>query len=234
MGKHYIEDLKKKLKPFEIIRNIGWFVVLFLFFEFIWKLCVHQGEDESIMLILGKNATPYIYGLCEWTAKATHWVIHTLLGYENFRIEGLYIYFEDSLFKNHIVWGCTGIKQLIMFTFIMIFYFGPLRKKLWFIPASLIVLVVINIIRIAIICFIVKNPFPEWFISVNEWYNDRTWVNNEECFFQFYRDWFNVFHHDIFTWIYYDGIIFLLWLFWEERFNKPYQRIKEKVSSRRG
>jgi exosortase/archaeosortase family protein len=232
MGRLHLDTIKKDFKSFSIIKNIGWFVILFLFFEFIWKVCVHQGEDESILLVLGKNLTPYVYGLCAWTANATHFVIHSILGYENFKVDGLYIYFSDSTFKNHIVWGCTGLKQLIMFTFIMVCYFGPLRKKLWFIPASLVFLVLINIVRITVISFIVRDPFPEWFIGANEWYNGRTWDNSEASFTQFYQDWFNVFHHDIFTWIYYDGIIFLLWLFWEERFNKPYQKLKNKIAAK--
>ena len=227
------EFIKEKLAVLAPIKDIGWFLILFLCFEFLWKVCVRQGSDESILMVLGKNMTSYMDGMCIGTAKSVYWVIHDLLGYENFRIKGTLLYFEDSLFTTNIVWGCVGIKLLLMFSFIIILYFGPIKKKLWFIPVSLIVLNIINIIRLTIICFVTKEPFPEWFIGVNEWYNDRTWVNNTETFSLFYKDWFNLFHHDIFTWIYYDGILFLMWLFWEERFNKPYQRLKLKYASKK-
>lgn len=228
MNRQRLNKINRRLDSLGSIKDIGWFLILFLFFEFIWKICVHQGTDESILIILGKNITPYIYPLCTLTAKSVYWVIHNLLDFHNFTAEGAYLYFTNSLFKTHIVWGCIGIKQLLMFTFIIMFYFGPVKKKIWFIPLFIAILILINIIRLTIICFITKEPFPEWFIGVDLWYNDRVWINNKETFNLFYKDWFNLFHHDIFTWIYYDGILFLIWLIWEERFNKPYQKLKKQ------
>lgn len=214
--------LIEKLKPF---KDIIWFLCLFLIFEFIWKLCVHQGEDERILLVLGNDLTSYTEGFNKWTANIVYWLIHDMLGYQNFNIiHNTTLYFDGSIYID-IIWGCTGLKQFFMFTFIMLFYFGPLKKKLWFIPMSLFVLLFINIVRLTIIILIVKVPFPEWFIPVNEWYNNCTWENTKECYMQFYEDWFNVFHRDIFVWIYYDGVIFVLWLLWEEKIRKPYINI---------
>lgn len=216
-----------KLKP---LKNIVWFLILFLIFDLIWKLCVHQGDNERILLVLGKDLTSYTEGICLFTAKAVYWTVHTLLGYHDFRIVGETIFFENSL-KVDIIWGCTGLKQLIMFSFIILFYFGPIKKKLWFIPLSMLILIVINIIRLTVICIIIKNPFPEWFIPANEWYNNRVWSNTKVSYWQFYEDWFNIFHRDIFVWVYYDGVIFILWLLWEEKINKPYQRLREKIKA---
>lgn len=213
-----------KLKPF---KNIIWFLCLFLIFEFIWKVCVHQGEDESVLLVFGKDLTSYTYGINRWTAQATYWFVHNLLGYDAFHIRDTVLYFEGSL-KVDIIWGCTGLKQLFMFTFILLFYWGPVKKKLWYLPLSLVILVIINILRLAIIFIIIQDPFPTWFIPLNEWYNDRVWMNTKEYYDMFYLDWFNIFHRDVFKWIYYDGVIFILWLVWEEKIRKPYTRkIKE-------
>ncbi len=216
-----IEKSKKtfgeQLKPF---KNIVWFLCLFLIFEFLWKLCVHQGEDERVLLILGKDLTSYTEGINHWTAETVYWVLHNLLGYKDFHlINGITLYFEGSI-QIDIIWGCTGLKQLFMFSFIMLFYFGPRKKKLWYIPLSLIILVIINIVRLTIIFIIIKNPYPDWFIPLNEWYNNRIWENTKECYLVFYKDWFNIFHRDVFKWIYYDGVIFLLWLIWEEKIRK--------------
>lgn len=217
-------NLIKTLVPF---KDIIWFLCLFLIFEFIWKLCVHQGENERILLVLGKDLTHYTEGISLWTAKAVYWFVHDFLGYADLEMYGITLYFKGSI-PVDIIWGCTGLKQLFMFTFIIVFYFGPARKKLWYIPMSLIILIIINILRLCIIFIIIKDPFPEWFISVNEWYNNRVWENTGESYIQFYKDWFNVFHRDIFTWIYYDGVIFILWLIWEEKIRKPYARLKNK------
>lgn len=216
--KNYIDTYFEKLKPF---KYIAWFLCLFLIFELIWKLCVHQGADERILLVFGKDLTSYTEGINLWTAKSIYWFMHDLLGYQDFKLIGTNLYFVGSI-PIEIIWGCTGLKQLFMFSFILIFYYGPAKKKLWYIPLSLFILIFINILRLSIILIIIKDPFPEWFISVNEWYNNRTWVNTRECYYQFYNDWFNVFHKDIFTFIYYDGVIFILWLIWEEKIRKPF------------
>ncbi len=222
---NYINILFQKLKPF---KNIMWFLCLFIIFELIWKICVHQGADERILLVLGKDLTAYTEGINRWTAESVYWVLHDLLGYNTFHIyNGVSLYFEGSI-PIDIIWGCTGLKQLFLFTFILLFYFGPSKQKLWYIPLSLLILVLINILRLAIIFIIIKDPFPEWFISVNEWYNNRTWENTRDCYVTFYKDWFNVFHRDIFTWIYYDGVIFILWLIWEEKIRKPYRKLVTK------
>lgn len=212
-------------KPF---KDIVWFIVLFVCFDLVWKLFVSSGENEESLLVFGKDITSWTYGLCLFTAKIIHWIVHSLLGYSDFVREGIILYFnrEDHILIN-IVWSCTGIKQLLMFSFIIICYYGPKKKKLWFIPLSMVILTLVNIIRLVVVCLIVKDPFPEWFIYVNEWYNERVWENNQESYMTFYKDWFHLFHRDIFTWLYYDGILFLLWLFWEEKINKPYQRLKK-------
>lgn len=217
------------LKPLMPFKDIIWFLILFVSFELIWKLCVHIGEDESILLVFGKDLTAYTKGFCLWTAKSVYWLVHDVLNYYDFQRSGVYLYFENSL-RVDIIWGCTGLKQYIMFSFILLFYFGPVKKKLWYLPMSILILAIINILRLAIICIIIKDPFPAWFIPVNEWYNNRVWENTQEVYWQFYTDWFHVFHKDIFTWVYYDGVIFLLWLIWEERVNKPYQRLKNRLN----
>lgn len=225
----------KYIRPFVPFLDIIWFLCLFLIFEFIWKLCVHQGEDEGVLLVLGKDMTEYTKDMCLLTAKSVYWIVHDLLGYSDFLINGVTLQFKGSVLPVDIVWGCTGLKQVFMFTFILFFYFGPRKTKLWYIPMSLLILILINVVRLSVIFIIIKDPFPEWFISVNEWYNNRVWENSKETYIQFYKDWFNVFHRDILTWIYYDGVIFILWLVWEEKFRKPYDRfkieIKEKASS---
>ena len=224
---HFIRQIVKGLSPY---KDIIWFLCLFLFFELLWKIFVHQGESERVLLVLGKDLTAYTEWMNQWTANAIYWFVHDLLGYNNFYINGVTLYFQDSI-PIDIIWGCTGLKQLFMFTFILAFYFGPTKKKLWYIPLSLVILLVINIIRLSIILIKIKDPFPEWFISVNEWYNDRTWINTKECYLQFYEDWFNVFHRDIFVWLYYDGVIFVLWLIWEEKINKPYKKLMAKAKN---
>lgn len=211
--------------------GILYFLALFLFFEFLWKLCVHEGADESQLLILGRDFTDTIYPICRITADFTYLLIHDLFGYHNYNIDGLLIYFDNSL-KMKIVWGCTGVKQMLLFTFIIVCYFGPWKKKLYFIPISLLILASINIFRLVITSFVIKDGFPEWFIPVNESMKGLTWDGSPKMYWEFYRDWYYFFHDGIFKWVYYDGVMFLLWLYWHEKFNLPYQ--KNKLETKKG
>lgn len=216
-------NINNFLTQIEPIKGVVYFLFLFLFFEFIWKLCVHEADSGGIVLVLGKDMTSLVYPICLWTAKATYWIVHDLFGYSNFRINGILIYFEGAL-RLKIVWGCTGVKQMILFTFILLCYFGPRNKKFAYIIFSVFILNFINIVRLVVTVFIVKDGFPDWFISFNEVLNNTKWDNQPQTYWRFYADWYHFFHDGLFKWIYYDGVMFLLWLFWQEKINLPYQR----------
>lgn len=212
------------IKP---VKEILFFLFLFIFFEVFWKLCVHLGPDGLQMIVLGKNFTEFVYPVCLLDAKLVYYIIHDIFGYNDFYINGTLVYFKDSLMLN-IIWTCTSIKQWILFLFIMIFYYGPWKKKLIFIPVSLIFLSFINILRLVVSSFLIKDGFPDWFIIVNEILKGVTWDGSESSYRKFYVDWYNFFHDGFFRWIYYDGILFLIWLIWQEKINLPYQRLKKQ------
>lgn len=228
--KKYKDLLFNFLEP---IKGIILFLFLFVVFDFLWKIAVDfgEGDNERILLVFNKDFTAYTDAACLWTAQTTYWFVHNLLGYENFNRIGITLFFNSSIHVD-VIWGCIGLKQFIMFFFIMCLYYGPWKHKRWYIPMSLFILVVVNILRQAIISIIIKDPFPEWFITFNEWRHGIVWENTQENYWRFYTDWFELFHRDLFTWLYYDGVIFVLWLIWEEKFNKPFQKLLGKKKSK--
>jgi len=221
-----IKSFTDTYKPF---RNIIWFLILFIGIDFIWKLFVDE-NGESI-IVLGKDLSDTVKPICFWTANISYWVVKNIFGYDSIVINGDLIYFEGSKWFR-IVWECTGVKQMIMFAVLIILYFGPVKKKLWFIPLSMLILYAINIVRILGILFITKDGFPDWFIPFNEWYNGRQWENTNVTYWEFYNDWFEFYHKDVFSWLYCNGLLFLLWLWWEEAFNLPYQKVKDKLKKK--
>lgn len=225
--------LKTYLPYVKSYKGILFFLFLFFIVDFLWKVSVHfgEGDNERIMLVFGHDFTLYTEKASILTAKCTYWLVHDLLGFKTFHREGITLYFENSL-PVDIIWGCIGLKQYFMFAFIMCFYWGPMKKKLYYIPISIIILFTCNVLRQAFILIIIKNPFPEWFIPFNEWRYGIEWENGYETYKRFYTDWFQVFHRDLFTWVYYDGVLFMLWLIWEEKFNKPYQKIKASLKTK--
>jgi exosortase/archaeosortase family protein len=109
----------------------------------------------------------------------------------------------------------------------MILYYGPWKPKLWYIPLSMFILNLINVARIVASALLIKDGFPSWFISFNEWYGSARWQDVFTSYWDFYVDWFQLFHEDLFRWLYYNGVIFLLWLVWQEKYNQPYQKGKK-------
>jgi exosortase/archaeosortase family protein len=87
-----------------------------------------------------------------------------------------------------IIWACTGIKQAYICFCILAFSRGSWLKKLWYIPLSLIVVYVFNIFRITFIVGCIG----------------------------IHPNWFNFLHLYAFKYVFY-GIIFLMWVFWEEK-----------------
>ena len=98
-----------------------------------------------------------------------------------------------------IIWGCTGIKQTYIYICIIAFARGPWMKKLWYIPAGLAVVYLFNLFRMAVIVELFRD-FPHWFDFLHEF---------------------------LFKYGFY-GVIFLMWLFWDEVIRKP--QIKSELA----
>jgi len=85
--------------------------------------------------------------------------------------------------------GCTSLKQWLHWLFIMILFPGPWKHKLWYIPAGLIVIHFVNIIRIVGLSLTLKP-----------------WATH-----------FDFFHDYIFKTFFY-FMIFVMWALWVEIF----------------
>ncbi len=88
---------------------------------------------------------------------------------------------------------CDGIALFALFTIFMVFYPGPLKQKLWFLPFGLITIHLINVLRIMALCIIVTYDYA-------------------------YLD-FN--HNYTFTIIVY-GYMFFLWILWAKKYADLY------------
>lgn len=90
-----------------------------------------------------------------------------------------------------IVWGCTSVKQIIMFFFIMLTTFGKFGHRMSFFLCSIPLIGIFNILRItAITCLSVEDMST-----------------------------FNYWHDSVFRIIYYI-FLFALWLLWAEIITK--------------
>ncbi len=184
------------LKPY---KGIIYFIVLLLGTHFLWKLVVDGNLHGQEIAVFGIDMTPQFHDISLLTTKAVYWFVHLFPGSDTFIMDGTLLRFTDGSNIISIIWGCTGVKQLYIFLVIMLFYSGPWKKKLWYIPMGCIILSAYNIFRIACICWLTKEH-PERFEFL---------------------------HEGLFRYIYY-GLIFLLWVIWEEAFVR---RTEKKTSS---
>lgn len=90
-----------------------------------------------------------------------------------------------------LVTGCTGLKQIIQLSIILIFIPGPGKKKIWYIPLSAIILFLAAIIHFLILTVtLYKAP-----------------------------DFFTFFHDHVSRWFFF-LVFFLVWVYWEEKIRK--------------
>jgi exosortase/archaeosortase family protein len=181
-----IKQLLDFLQPY---KGILLFLFLLFFFHFSWKIAIDGDMGGDIMYFFGKDVTPdWFYTVCRWLTSASAWFVRLFPNTQDLITGSNYFIFPaNNGWRINIVWGCTGIKQLSIFTGIMLFYWGPFLKKLWYIPMGWGILTIYNIIRIAA-TVLLTNGHPERFASL---------------------------HDGILRYIYY-GIVFLLWVIWEE------------------
>ncbi len=171
--------------------GVFFFVSLLLSTHLFWKIVVDGDLQGQQIYIFGRDLTSQFHSLSTLTAEWAFQLIKLFPNTDSFYRHDTYLYFEGGRNCINIIWGCTAIKQLYIFILLIILYKGPVKSKLWYIPVGCLILGIYNIIRIAMICILTKNN-PERFESL---------------------------HDGWFKYLFY-GLIFLLWVFWEERFVK--------------
>ena len=181
------------LKPY---KGIFFFLFLLFFFHFSWKIAIDGDMSSENIYLFGKDITPsWFDASCRGLTQAVAWFIRLFPNTQDLLVESTRLKFPTE--GNNwirIIWGCLGFKQMLIYAGIILFYWGPLLKKLWYIPLGWIILSIYNVIRIASTVWLTDGN-PERFESL---------------------------HDGILRYIYYT-IVFLLWVVWEEFIvNKNY------------
>lgn len=170
--------MKLEAREKRIIR----FILLFLGMYAAWRICY-----DLVIHPWGVLDTMVINDSSLWSV----WILDTL-GYETFQGNHPTIR-TIGIQGTHGLWigdPCNGLTLFAMFTLFIVAYPGKWKHKLWFIPAGIIAIHTLNILRIVALCIItLKNP-----------------------------DALDFNHTYLFQIIMY-GFIFLLWYIWIIRFS---------------
>jgi exosortase/archaeosortase family protein len=120
------------------------------------------------------------------------WLIGKVLNIPVVQGENRYFYFENGGFIA-INHGCSGLKPMLQYLLLMLIFPGPWKHKAWFIPMGLVIVHLTNLFRISGLA-VVTITIPAYWDFAHDY---------------FFRPFFYV-------------IIFLLWVWWVEKFRaKP-------------
>ena len=184
-------------KSYKWLQGILFFLVLLFFFHFSWKISINGDMEGENIYLFGKDITPsWFSASCHILTQAVAWFIRLFPNTQDLLVEYVRLKFPtEGNDWIRIVWGCLGFKQMLIYSGIILFYWGPFLKKLWYIPMGWVILTVYNIIRIATTVWL-TDGHPERFESL---------------------------HDGVLRYIYYT-IVFILWVVWEEKIvNKNYK-----------
>jgi len=177
------------LISYKWLQGILFFMFLLFFFHFSWKITIDGDMDSENIYLFGKDITPsWFAASCRGLTQMVAWFIHLFPNTQDLLVDNIRLKFPtEGNTWIRIIWGCLGFKQMAIYAGIILFYWGPLLKKLWYIPMGWCILTGYNVIRIATTVWLTDGA-PERFESL---------------------------HNGILRYIYYT-IVFLLWVGWEE------------------
>lgn len=183
------EKLNYILRFFKPYMGILFFIFLLFFFHFSWKIAIDGDMDSENIYLFGKDITPsWFDDSCRGFVQIIAWFIHLFPNTHDLIVHNSQLKFStEGNSWIRIIWGCLGFKQMSIYAGIILFYWGPFLKKLWYIPMGCCILTIYNVIRIATIVWL-TDGHPERFDSL---------------------------HDGILRYIYYT-IVFLLWVVWDE------------------
>ena len=166
-----------------------YFLVVLVLAHFFWKIFVKGDDSDTVVTFLSFNISVPFNIAATNVANAVHWLLQ-FIGFD-IQLFDNNVLRHNNLVGARIVWSCTGIKQAFIFCCIIVFYEGNTKRKLWFLPLSLLLIYLFNILRIAAIIALIK----------------------------YYPNQFDLFHEYIFKYLFYI-LLFGMLVFWDERINK--------------
>ena len=193
---NYIDKIKElyKDKKYTSTIDVALFILLIFSFHFLylaWQSTGYFPIPGLIERLFNDASTLFFNQSC--------WVLENVFGVDivtHHHAIGV-INTNDTYSFINVAPECTSLKQWLHWLFLMLLFPGPWKHKLWYIPAGLVVIEWINVVRVVgiTLCMI---PFPEYF--------------------DFFHDYF-------FKTLFY-FFIFIMWLIWVGKFLHRKEKIK--------
>ncbi len=192
MNISFLKTYLEKLKPYW---GMFYFAGILLLTHYVWKYSftegLQMGGAPQVWLWQAIDCTQFFDTCVRGICTVLDGFMSQVLGMDGYQLFGPRFYLiEPARSVVSIVWSCTGLKQLFVFTMMLLCYPYAHKQKLWAIPTFGVVILLINLIRLTIlICHIKTTPadFDAW--------------------------------HEASKYVFY-AIMFGLWILWEEIVKK--------------
>ncbi|MEE1183479.1 MAG: exosortase/archaeosortase family protein [Paludibacteraceae bacterium] len=162
-----LKDFVLKLKPFW---GMFYFAGMLFVTHYAWKYSftesLQMGGAPQVWLWQAIDCTRFFDTCVGYICDIIDWFFANVFGVDGYEIYGHRFYILEpvrSLIS--IVWSCTGLKQLFIFTTMLLCYPYGHKHKCWAIPAFGVVVLLLNLIRLMVLFYHVKNvpsDFEMW------------------------------------------------------------------------
>ncbi len=177
------QELIAKVSPYT---DIIIFVVTLFAANYFWKFTMVGDENGDVVTWFGLDVTaPFEFMSCH-IASVVYWLVSLVRDTAYMPDEQTIRFTSGS--GSVIIWGCSGLKQMFIWTCLILTVRGGWKQKTWFIPLGWVCCHVFNILRIFLITL----------------------------FIEFHPDWFHVLHDYIFKYAFY-AMMFGLWVLFVEK-----------------
>ncbi len=176
------KDSKKQLYKFAPFFDVAAFIIItYLFHKLWWYFAIEIKSVDAV------------FNTANWLAhkvfESSYWFIHHTYDQTATTETVNTIRFSNSGYIT-VNESCSGLKQFYQILVLFILFPGPWKKKLWFIPMSIVIMHFVNVFRIVVLGMVTLWQPDHW---------------------QFAHDW-------ILRPFFY-VVIFMLWVWWVERYG---------------
>ena len=153
----------ESLKPYA---DVIIFVITLFVANYFWKFTMIGDENGDSVTWFGLDVTaPFEFMACH-VASAVYWLV-SLVRDTAYMVGEHTIRFESGS-GTTIIWGCSGLKQMFIWTFLILTVRGGWIQKTWFIPLGWICCHAFNILRIFLIALMIEQH-PDWFHMLHDY-----------------------------------------------------------------
>ncbi len=192
----FVDSVRKFIRRYHLdaLSDVALFIIITLVIHYLyrfWAIQLHFAPIHNLMISMRDGMAGIVY-------EQSLWFVRNVLGIDFTAVDQTRTFYFTNNGYIAINKSCSGLKQILQFALLMAVYPGLWKRKLWFIPAGILIVHLTNLFRIAGLSVVIVTV-PEY------------WDMSHDYFF---RPFFYV-------------VIFSLWVLWVEKIGRPKKPTKK-------